>query len=101
MARATNSPRFPCGICDKSYPKPHLFQHRREKHGVYGGESGRTRSDRRSQAQATLNGQRRSTAVALVEAPAPAKPVKPSFKVLPFLVLEDQDGRRLIAEYLD
>jgi hypothetical protein len=83
-----------CPHCEKSYAPVYLAEHLRKRHDIWGGLSGRIRGDKRG--KATINSNSNA-----VEVFKPPKPVAPSFKVLPFIVLEDQDGRRLIAEYLD
>lgn len=84
--------RVKCPHCDREYKPGYIGAHIRRKHNTFGGQSGRVRS--RKKRPATNDHQ----AVEVLQVP---KIPNPKFKVLPFIVLEDQDGNMWLAERME
>jgi hypothetical protein len=83
-----------CPHCGKSYASVYLWgDHMRKAHGIWGGKTGRLRK-KGMPPRPTNNSQ-------AVEVFNPPKPTAPKFKVLPFIVLEDQDGHMWLAERME
>lgn len=78
-----------CPECDKKYAPVYLSEHKRKAHGIYGGKTGRIRK----------KGMPKQTQA--VEVFKAIKPAALKFKVLPFIVLEDQDGVMWLAERME
>ena len=80
-----------CPKCGIIYAPVYLWgEHMRKAHGIYGGRTGRVRK------KGMPKRVNHSQAVEVFQ--PPPKPAAPKFKVLPFLVLEDQDGGQWLAE---
>jgi hypothetical protein len=94
----------PCSECGRSYQVPYLYHHLRRAHGIFGGRSGTLRRDKRSKRQkaAPVVPEVVEPSKALVSTnghvAAPGAGLK--FKVMPFVVLEDQNGGTWLAERL-
>jgi hypothetical protein len=84
-------PKKQCPECGGLYASAYLSTHMRKAHGIYGGASGRIRKKGMPVRTPVNHSQ-------AVEVFTPPKPSVPKFKVLPFLVLEDQDGGQWLAE---
>ena len=87
-----------CPYCKRPFATAYLQTHVRRQHKIYGGLTGRPRRKVSEDFSVPTLHPENGNAPAIVVPTPPAQ--KPSFKVVDFLVLEDQDGGLWLAERL-
>ena len=90
----SSGPRQRCEHCNREFSYQYYWNHMRKFHGEYGGYSGAERMK-----QSRRNGNPEAVAMLTRETKEPERETR-KFTVMPFVVLEDDNGGLWIAERL-
>jgi hypothetical protein len=101
MAKAGVGEKAKCPHCHKEFAVNYMSSHWRRTHNIYGGKSGRPKNALRTKVATHSIAPTDAAFIERVhDLPEVSRPrnQKQSFKVMPFVVLEDQDGGLWVAE---